>query len=74
MKPIRDALVELGRSLDSMATSNMNLAREHALDALDGDREAEIKAHATKSRSAAYKLAMEKVDDLRREVEAGNIG
>ena len=74
MKPIRDALVELGQSLDRMATSSMNLAKENALDALDGDTKAEIKAHAAKARSAAYTLAMEKVDDLRREVEAGNIG
>ena len=74
MKSIRDALVELGRSLDSMAISSMNSAREHALDALEGDREAEIKARTKRAWASAYRLAMEKVDNLRSEVEAGNVG
>ena len=74
MKPIRDALVELGQSLDRMATRAIANAKDDALAALDGDPKATANAKANRARHEAYILAMEKVDDLRREVEAGNIG
>ena len=74
MKTIREKLVELGQSLDRMANIDMHLARENAMDILEGVEGAEMKARIAKARGEAYKMAMEKVDDLRRLVESGNIG
>lgn len=74
MKPIRDALCDLSLSLCKMADSCTAHAKDHALAALDGDKNAEIQARAGTAKAGAYMLACEKVDDLRRQLEAGNIG
>lgn len=74
MKPIHDALCDLSLSLCKMADSSTAHAKDHALTALDGDKNAELQARAGKAKSEAYMLACEKVDDLRRAVERGDIG
>jgi hypothetical protein len=73
-KPIRDAIVEIGQSLDRMAISSMEHAKSHALNALKGDQKATEQAWAGMAKSEAYRLACEKVDDLRRALERGDIG
>jgi hypothetical protein len=74
MKPIRDALLELGQSLDRMAIRAITNAKDDALAALDGDPKATANAKSNRARHEAYILAMEKVDDLRRALERGDIG
>jgi len=74
VKPIRQEICSLGQSLDRMATMADDLAKSAALAFLRGDAAAEKEAWKHLSKADAYRLAMEKVDDLRRELDAGNIG
>ena len=74
MKTVNEALMELWASLDKMSENAINLAKEHALDMLDGrDEKAEMKANKAKAKSEAYHLAAEKVNDLRRLIKEGKI-
>lgn len=68
-KPIRDGIAELGIELCRCADRVTSEAKEHAFKALDGDEKAATAARECKAMAAAYMIATEKVDDLRRALE-----
>ena len=72
-KTIRDALSDLEISLCKMADLATGNAKSSALKSLDGDTAAELEARKLKAKADAYMLACEKVEDLRRAVESGEV-
>lgn len=71
-KPIRDAVADLGMQFCKLADNATRVAKEYALDALDGDAAARDKALLYRNTAAAYMDAVAKVDELRLAIERGD--
>jgi len=68
---IRDGVLNLAMELCHMYDRVLAEAKNHAINALDGDAAALSAAKDCRSMAAAYKIAMSRVDDFRQAIERG---